>query len=43
LRGVGWLLAEGSVPRKVRSHYLDDAAIAHLADIALAQREAAWW
>ena len=43
LRGVGWLLAEGSVPLKVRSHYLDDDAIADLADIAVARRKAAWW
>jgi DNA segregation ATPase FtsK/SpoIIIE-like protein len=42
LRGVGWLLAEGAVPVKVRTHYLDDDAIADLADIAVAQRKAAW-
>jgi S-DNA-T family DNA segregation ATPase FtsK/SpoIIIE len=40
LRGVGWLLAEGSVPVKIRTHYLDDAAIAELADIAAARRRA---
>ena len=43
LRGVGWLLAEGAVPVKVRTHYLDDDAIADLADIAVAQRKAACW
>jgi hypothetical protein len=43
LRGVGWLLAEGAVPVKVRTHHLDDDAIADLADIAVAQRKAAWW
>jgi hypothetical protein len=43
LRGVGWLLAEGAVPVKVRTYYLDDDAIADLADIAAAQRKAAWW
>jgi S-DNA-T family DNA segregation ATPase FtsK/SpoIIIE len=43
LRGVGWLLAEGAVPVKVRTHYLDDDAIADLADIAVARRKAAWW
>ena len=43
LRGVGWLLAEGAVPVKIRTHYLDDDAISDLADIAAAQRKAAWW
>jgi hypothetical protein len=43
LRGVGWLLAEGAVPVKVRTHYLDDDAIADLAGIAAARRKAAWW
>jgi hypothetical protein len=41
LRGVGWLLAEGAVPVKVRTHYLDDDAIADLAGIA-ATRRSAW-
>jgi DNA segregation ATPase FtsK/SpoIIIE-like protein len=40
LRGVGWLLAEGAVPVKIRTHYLDDADIAELADIAAARRRA---
>jgi DNA segregation ATPase FtsK/SpoIIIE-like protein len=40
LRGVGWLLAEGAVPVKIRTHYLDDDAIAELADIAAARRRA---
>ena len=39
-RGVGWLLAEGAVPLKIRTHYLDDDAIADLADIAVARRRA---
>jgi hypothetical protein len=43
LRGVGWLLAEGAVPIKVRTHYLDDDAIADLAGIAVARRKAASW
>jgi S-DNA-T family DNA segregation ATPase FtsK/SpoIIIE len=42
-RGVGWLLAEGSVPVKIRSHHLDDDAIADLAEIAVARRKAAFW
>ena len=33
-RGVGYLLAEGAVPVKIRSHYLDDDAIADLAQRA---------
>jgi len=40
LRGVGWLLAEGAVPLKIRTHYLDDDAIADLAHIAAARRRA---
>jgi hypothetical protein len=43
LRGVGWLLAEGAVPTKIRTLYLDDDAIADLADIAAARRKAARW
>ena len=35
-RGVGCLLAEGAVPVKVRTHYLDDDAIAELAQRAAA-------
>jgi len=37
-RGVGYLLAEGAVPVKIRTHYLDDDAIARLAQMAAAQR-----
>ena len=33
-RGVGYLLAEGAVPVKIRTHYLDDDAIAELAQLA---------
>jgi hypothetical protein len=38
LRGVGYLLAEGAVPRKVRTHYLDDEALAELAALAVFRR-----
>ena len=38
IRGVGWLLAEGAVPIKIRTHYLDDDAIAALARRAEAKR-----
>ena len=37
-RGVGYLLAEGAVPVKIRTHYLDDGAIADLAELALKRR-----
>ena len=37
-RGVGYLLAEGAVPVKVRTHFLDDDAIAELAQRAAARR-----
>ena len=37
-RGVGYLLAEGAVPVKVRTHFLDDDAIAGLAEFAIARR-----
>ena len=37
-RGVGYLLAEGSVPVKLRTHYLDDDAIAELAQLAARRR-----
>ena len=40
-RGVGYLLAEGTVPVKIRTHYLDDAAIGELAALA-AQRRNPW-
>jgi hypothetical protein len=38
IRGVGWLLAEGAVPVKIRTHYLDDDTIAFLAELASARR-----
>jgi len=38
LRGVGWLLAEGAVPHKIRTHYLGDADVAALARRAVALR-----
>ncbi len=34
VRGVGYLLAEGASPVKIRTHYLDDDAIAELARLA---------
>jgi hypothetical protein len=37
-RGVGFLLAEGAVPIKIRTHYLDDAAVARLAVQAISRR-----
>jgi len=37
-RGVGYLLAEGAVPVKIRTHYLEDSAIAELAQLAVARR-----
>ena len=37
-RGVGYLLAEGAVPLKIRTHYLDDEAIAGLATLAESRR-----
>ena len=37
-RGVGYLLAEGAVPVKIRTHYLDDESIARLARMAAARR-----
>jgi FtsK/SpoIIIE family len=38
-RGVGFLLSEGAVPVKIRTHYLDDAAVARLAAQALLRRD----
>jgi hypothetical protein len=37
-RGVGFLLAEGAVPVKIRTHYLDDAAVSRLAALAASRR-----
>jgi DNA segregation ATPase FtsK/SpoIIIE, S-DNA-T family len=37
-RGVGYLLAEGAVPIKIRTHYLDDHDIARLARLAVTRR-----
>jgi DNA segregation ATPase FtsK/SpoIIIE-like protein len=39
VRGVGFLLAEGAVPVKIRSHYLDDKAVAALATTAARRRQ----
>jgi S-DNA-T family DNA segregation ATPase FtsK/SpoIIIE len=38
-RGVGYLLAEGGIPGKVKAAYLDDVAIRWLADYAARLRE----
>jgi S-DNA-T family DNA segregation ATPase FtsK/SpoIIIE len=38
IRGVGWLLAEGTVPLKIRTHYLADDDISFLAELAHARR-----
>jgi S-DNA-T family DNA segregation ATPase FtsK/SpoIIIE len=38
IRGVGYLLAEGAKPVKIRTHYLDDEAIAALAQRAETMR-----
>jgi DNA segregation ATPase FtsK/SpoIIIE-like protein len=37
-RGVGYLLAEGAVPIKIRTHFLDDGSIAELARTAASRR-----
>jgi S-DNA-T family DNA segregation ATPase FtsK/SpoIIIE len=37
-RGVGYLLAEGAVPVKIRTHYLADDAVARLARMAATRR-----
>ena len=33
-RGVGWLIAEGGVPRRMKAAFLTDAQVTALADIA---------
>ncbi len=38
IRGVGWLLAEGAVPVKIRTHHLEDGSIADLARRAETRR-----
>ena len=37
-RGVGWLIAEGGVPRRMRSAFLTDKQVHELADIAVRRR-----
>jgi S-DNA-T family DNA segregation ATPase FtsK/SpoIIIE len=37
-RGVGWLLAEGGIPRRVRAAYLTDAQVRELATLAAERR-----
>jgi len=39
LRGVGYLLADGGVPHRMRSMYLDDDAIGSIVAVAAARRE----
>jgi S-DNA-T family DNA segregation ATPase FtsK/SpoIIIE len=39
LRGVGYLLADGGVPHRIRSMYLDDEAISSIVTAAVARRE----
>ena len=39
LRGVGYLLADGGVPHRIRSMYLDDEAISSIVAVATARRE----
>ena len=40
-RGVGWLLAQGGIPRRVRAAYLTDAQVRELAVLAVRRRRAA--
>jgi S-DNA-T family DNA segregation ATPase FtsK/SpoIIIE len=40
-RGVGWLIAEGGVPRRIKSAFLDDGQVTDLAGRAAALR-AGW-
>jgi S-DNA-T family DNA segregation ATPase FtsK/SpoIIIE len=37
-RGVGWLLAEGGIPQRVKAAYLDDDQIRYLAAVAVMLR-----
>ena len=37
-RGVGWLIAEGGVPRRIKTAFLNDARVAALADRAAKMR-----
>jgi S-DNA-T family DNA segregation ATPase FtsK/SpoIIIE len=39
LRGVGYLLADGGVPHRIRSMYLDDEAISSIVTAAVARRD----
>jgi DNA segregation ATPase FtsK/SpoIIIE, S-DNA-T family len=41
-RGVGYLLAEGERPQRVKSYCLDDEALAAIAERATARRADAW-
>ena len=33
-RGVGWLIAEGGIPRRIKTGYLTDAQVSRLAERA---------
>ena len=37
-RGVGWLIAEGGIPRRMRSAFLDDHQVRALATVAARHR-----
>jgi S-DNA-T family DNA segregation ATPase FtsK/SpoIIIE len=38
MRGVGWLLAEGGIPRRMRAAYLTDEQVRELAVTAAGRR-----
>ena len=40
-RGIGWLLAEGGIPRRMRAAYLTDAQVRELATLAAERRVSA--
>ena len=41
-RGVGWLIAEGGMPRRIRTAYLTDDQVSQLADRAATLRSQDW-
>ena len=40
-RGIGWLIAEGGMPRRMRPAYLDDDQVRELAGVASQRRRPA--
>jgi S-DNA-T family DNA segregation ATPase FtsK/SpoIIIE len=40
-RGVGWLIAEGGIPRRMRAAFLTDDQVRELAAVAARRRAAA--